>query len=53
LALSINGQSIGSGSIQGFSGKPMIGVYHWGGMDKDYSVSFRDMCLGESTLTNR
>lgn len=53
MALSINGQSIGTGSIQGFSGMPMIGVYHWGGMDKDYQLRYRDMCLGESSLTNR
>jgi len=50
IALSINGKSVGTGSIGGFTGMPMIGVYHWGGMDQDYKLQFRDMCLGASTL---
>jgi len=58
IALSINGNSIGTGSIMGFSGMPMIGVYHWaggmnGGTPEDYQLFFRDMCLGSSKLTSR
>jgi len=55
IALSINGNSVGSMKIQGFTGMPMIGVYHWGpsgGMKEDYQLRFRDMCLGASSLTN-
>lgn len=58
IALSIDGKSIGTGSIQGFTGMPMIGVYHWaggqnGGTPEDYQLFFRDMCLGESKLKGR
>lgn len=56
IALSISGNSVGSGSIQRFAGNPMIGIYHWVESARpveDYQVSFRDMCLGSSVLTNR
>merc|ERR1719446_1843218 len=45
IELSINGQSLGTGSINGFTGMPMIGVYHWaggmnGGTPEDYQLFF-------------
>lgn len=53
IALSVNGKSVGSMSIQSSMNQvnPMLGVYHWARGDPGtYKLLYRDMCVGESKL---
>lgn len=56
IALKVNGKQVGSMNIQSSMSNvdPMLGVYHWARKAPEtYKLFYRDMCAGESSLTNR